>query len=196
MRPVPPLVQQPAKRVLHRAGGCREDVRLDRRQMNDVLADEPARNHEPLRIDLIQAEELFCEVSDRVTDVDPLFAFINMDVAEAVRLDDRQLLVLALAEVSVDHHRTVVARMHQFRRIAVLLHRANHALELPGCGRAAGEEEMPRDIDLQRRVRIFRDDILVIGEVQQPVIVPEDGFGSGSKNGDSRFGHSFNITGK
>ena len=46
MRPVPPLVQQPAERVLHRAGRRREDVRLDRRQVKDVLADEAARDHE------------------------------------------------------------------------------------------------------------------------------------------------------
>ena len=46
MRPVAPLVQQPAKRVLHRPGRRREDVRLHRRQVDDVLADEAARDHE------------------------------------------------------------------------------------------------------------------------------------------------------
>ena len=147
MRPVPALVQQSAERVLHRAGGCRKDVRLDGRQMDDVFADEPPRNHETLRIHLVQAEELFREIADGVTDVDPLFAFIDMDVAETVCLDDRQLLVFALAEVGVDDHCPVVTRVHQFGRIAILFHRSNDALELPGCRRAAGEEEVPRDID-------------------------------------------------
>ena len=54
--PVPVLVQQPAERVLHRAGRRREDVRLDRRQVDDVLADEPLRDHEALRVDLVEAE--------------------------------------------------------------------------------------------------------------------------------------------
>ena len=196
VRPVPPLVEQPAKRVLHRAGGCREDVRLHGGQMNDVLADEPAGNHEALRIDLVQAEEVFREIADGVADVDPLFAFVDMDVAEAVRLDDRQLLVFALAQVSVDDNGSVVARVHQVGRIAVLLHGPNHTLQLPGCGRAAREEEVPRDVDLQRGVGVFRDDVLIIGEVQKPVIVPEDGFGPGSQDGNASFGHSFNITGK
>ena len=53
--PVSPLVQQSAERVLHRARRRGEDVRLDGRQVNDVLADEPPRDHEPLRVNLIQA---------------------------------------------------------------------------------------------------------------------------------------------
>ena len=177
VRPVAALVQQPAERVLHRAGHRREDVRLDRRQMNDVLADEPARNHEPLRVHLVQAEEVLRQIADGVVDVDPLFAFVDVDVAQPVRLDDRELLVLALAQVRVDHDRPVVARVDQIRRVAVLLHGANHALELPGGGRAARKEEVPRDVDLQRGVGVFRDHVLVAGEVQQPVVVAEDGLG-------------------
>ena len=64
--PVPMLVQQPAERVLHRPGRGREDVRLHRRQVDDVLPDEALRDHEALRVDLVQARELLREVADRV----------------------------------------------------------------------------------------------------------------------------------
>ena len=113
VRPVPVLVQQPAERVLHRAGRRREDVRLHGRQVDDVLADEPPRDHEPVRVDLVQAEELLREVADRVPDRDPLLALVEVDVAQAVRLDDVELLVLALAEVRVDDDGAVVARVDQ-----------------------------------------------------------------------------------
>ncbi len=42
-----------------------------------------------------------------------LVAFVEVDVAQAVRLDDVELLVLALAEVRVDHDRAVVAGVDQ-----------------------------------------------------------------------------------
>ena len=45
------------------------------------------RNHEAVGVDLVQAEELLGEIADRVADVDPrLVAFVEVDVAEAVRL--------------------------------------------------------------------------------------------------------------
>ena len=59
---------------------------------------------------------MFGEIADRVADVDPrLVAFVEVDVPQPVRLDDRQLLVLALAEVRVDDDRAVVAGVDQRR---------------------------------------------------------------------------------
>ena len=107
--PVAVLVEQAAEGVLHRAGRGGEDVGLDRRQVDDVLADEPLRDQEALGVDLVQAEEFLRQVADRVADVDPLLAFVQVDVAQAVRLDDVELLVLALAEVGVDDDGAVVA---------------------------------------------------------------------------------------
>ncbi len=78
VRPVAVLVQKTAERVLHRAGSGREDVRLDRREVDDVLADEPLRDREALRIDLVEAEELLPQVTDRVTDVDPVLALVEV----------------------------------------------------------------------------------------------------------------------
>ena len=143
MRPVPMLVQQSAERILHRARHRGKDVGLHGRQMNDVLADEPARNHEPFRVHVVQAEKFLRQVANGVLDVDPLFSFVDVDIPQSVGFDDRKLLVLALAEVRVDHHRTVMARVNQVRRISVLLHRANHPFELPRRGRGGREKEVP-----------------------------------------------------
>ena len=54
MRPVAFVVQQAAESVLHRAGYGRENVSLDRRQMQDVLSKESLWNLESVRVDLIK----------------------------------------------------------------------------------------------------------------------------------------------
>ena len=66
-----------------------------------------------------EAGELLREIADRVTDIDPLFGLVDVNVAQPVRLDDVDLLVLALAEVGVDHDGAVVTRMNQARIVAV-----------------------------------------------------------------------------
>ena len=127
----------------------------------------------PARIDVVQAGELLREIADRVADVDPLFGLVDVDVPQPVRLDDVDLLVFALAEVRVDHDRAVVAGVDERRIVSVAFHRTDDALELPRRGRAAGEEKVPGDVDLERRVHTLRHDFLVTGEVEQGVIVPQ-----------------------
>ena len=91
-------------------------MRLDRRQVKDVFADEPPRNHETVAIHLIENQEPVGEVPDRVANVDPLLvAFVEVDVAQPVGLDHRELLVLAFAELGVDDDRPVVTRVNQYR---------------------------------------------------------------------------------
>ena len=108
-----------------------------------------------------------------------------------MRLDDVDLLVLALAEVRVDDDRAVVAGVNERRVVAVLLHRPDDALELPRGRRAAGEEEVPRDVDLERRVRVLREDVLVARQVHQRVVVPKNRGRRRAKDRDFRFGHVF-----
>ena len=55
----------------------------------------------------------FVQIPDRVADVDPLLGLVDVDVAQPVRLDDVDLLVLALPEVRVDDDRPVVAGVDQ-----------------------------------------------------------------------------------
>ncbi len=195
MGPVPVLVQQPAERVLHRACRRGEHVRLHRRQVDDVLPDEPLRDHESLRVHLVQAEELPGEVTDGLADVDPLLGLVDVDVPEPVRLDDVDLLVLAFAEVRIDHDRTIVAGMDEPRVVPVRLHRLDHAVELPGCRGAAGKEEMPGDVHLQGRIHRLRHDVLVPRQVHHCVVVPQHGGGGSAENGDSCLAHVFVVPG-
>ena len=109
----------------------------------------------PFGIDLVEAEELFCQVADRLADVDPLLAFVKMHVAQAVGLDHVELLVFALAEMGVDDDGAVVAGVDQLRVVAVAFHGADDAVELPGRGGAAGIEKMPGDVDLEGGIGVF-----------------------------------------
>ena len=61
--------------------------------MDDVFAHKAFGNVEPARIDLVEAQELVGQVAHCVADVQPLLALVQVDVAQAVRLHDGQLLV-------------------------------------------------------------------------------------------------------
>jgi len=177
VRPVTTFVEQAAKGVFHRARGSREDMRLHRGQVNDVLADEPFGNVESTRIDIVEHQELVGQISDRVAHIDPLFAFVQVNVAQVVGFHDVDLLVLTFAHVRINHHGAIVTGVHQVGIVSILLHRADHAFKLPGGGGAAGIEEMPGDVDLQRRIGILRNHILVASQIHQPMIVGQDGGG-------------------
>ncbi len=174
VRPMPLFVQQSAKRIFHRAGRRRENVRLDRRQVNDVLADESPGNVESARENLVEAEKLFRQIANRVADVNPLFAFVEMNVAQVVRLHDIELFILAFAQMRVDDDGTVMARVNQIRIVAVLFHRADDTFHLPRRRRTAGKEKVPRDIYFQRGVGLLINDLLIAGEIHQPMVISEN----------------------
>ena len=58
VRPVALSVQESAECVLHRASDGGEDVRLHRRQVDDVLAEEHLRDLEALRVDVVEGDHL------------------------------------------------------------------------------------------------------------------------------------------
>ena len=191
VRPMTAFVQEAAERILHRPGRRREHVRLDRGQVNDVLAEEPARNHEPVGVDLVQAQELLREVADRLPDVDPvLVAFVQVHVAQAVRLDDLHLLVLPLAQMRVDDDGAVVAGVDERGIESVPAHRPDDPFELPRRRRAARIEEVPGDVHLQRRVGVLGDDLLVSGQVEEPVVVGKHRRRARPEDRDCRSSHS------
>ncbi len=87
--------------------------------------------------------------------------------------------------MGVDDHGAVVAGVDPLRRVAVAEHRPDDAVELPRGGRAAGVEEVPGDVDLERGVDLRVDHLPVAGQVHQLVQVEEDGAGRGAENGDA-----------
>jgi len=187
VRPVPVLVEQAAEGVLHRPGRGGEDVRLDRRQVHDVRPQKAPRDREALGVDVVQHEELLRQIAHRLADVHPRLArLVDVHVAQPVRLDHPPLLVLALAEPGVDHHRPVVARVDPRPVVAVGEHGSNDAVELPRGRRARRKEEVPGDVDLERRVRLARHDRLVAGQVHELVVVGQHRLGRRPQHGDAR----------
>src|SRR5262249_701755 len=128
-------------------------------------------NVEALRVDVIQAEKAIGQVPHRVANMNPLFTLVEVDIAQTVSLDDVELLVLPLAQPGVDDDRPVVARVDQFLAVAIAGHGPYHPIELPRSGGAAGKEEVPRDVDLERGVGVLGQNLLVSGEVHQPMVV-------------------------
>lgn len=149
--PVAMFVEQAAEGVLHGAGHGGEHVRLDRRQMDDVLADKPLRNGKPVRVDLLETEKLVNEIAHGLSNGHPFNTrLVEVNVAQAMRLNHAELLVLALAEPGVDHDGSIVAHVDQIRIVPVALHRPDDTLQLPRRRRTAGVEEMPTDVHLER----------------------------------------------
>jgi len=111
-------------------------------------------------------------VNTCVADADPLLGLVDVDVAQAVRLDDVDLFVLAFAQMRIDDDGAIVAGVDQLWPVAVPLHGPHHTLELPWRRRRSREEEVPGDVDLERGVGVLRDNVLVSGEVHQLVVIP------------------------
>ena len=153
---MPVFVQQAAKGIFHGAGGGREYMGFNGRQVDDILPDKPLGNHEAIRVYLVQAEELISDIADGITYIDPGFiALVEMDVSEPMRLDNIQLLVFPLAEMGIDHDGAVMTGVDVGGGIPVLFHGPDYAIQLPGSGGAARIEEVPTDIDLQGSVSGF-----------------------------------------
>jgi hypothetical protein len=83
--------------------------------VHDVLADEPPGIMKPDGYTSFRQRNLRVRSPTGLADVDPLLALVDVDVAQPVRLDDVELLVLALAEMRVDDDGAVVARVQQGR---------------------------------------------------------------------------------
>ncbi len=92
-----------------------------------------------------------------------------------MRLDNGKLLVFPLAEMRIDDNRAVVTRVDEPTDLNPSRVMArDDGVELPGRRRRAREEEVPRDVDLERGLGVLGENILVPGKVHQLVIVPED----------------------
>src|SRR6266508_6099059 len=112
-----------------------------------------------------------------------------MNISQTMRFDDGQLLVFDLTQVRIDYDGSVVAGMKELRIVAVGLHGADDAIELPRSRRRTWEEEMPGYIDFERGIDVLRDDVLISRKVHQLVIVAQDRRGRCLENRDLRSCH-------
>ena len=80
-------------------------------------------------------------------------------------------------------------RVDQVGVVAVALHRADDAVELPRRRRRCRVEEVPGDVDLEPGVGVLVDHVLVAGEVHHAVVVLEDGLRRSANQCDFGFGH-------
>ena len=175
-----PVAQQAAERVLHRAGRRGEDVRLDRRQVDDVLADERLRDLDAIGEDLVEDEHLALRLV-----VDPDGVFIRqVDALEAVAVEDDLVLVLDLALVGIDDDGAVLDG-HDLV-IAVAKEGADYPFELPGGRRAGGVVVLPGDVDLESGLDVARQRLSRAGEMHGVSDVVENGGSAGIDDGDAR----------
>lgn len=185
MGPVAPFVEEAAEGIFHGAGCGGKYVGLHGGQVDDVFADQAPGNVESVGVDLIQAQESVRQIAHGIPNVDPFLAFIQVDIPQAVGVDDLDLFILPFAQPGIDDDRPVVAGVDQVPAIAVPCHGADHAFELPRGRGTAGVEKMPGNIDFQGGVELPVQDVLVPRQVQEPVVVFQDRLRSGFKYGDT-----------
>ena len=154
MGPVAPFVEEAAESVFHGPGRGGKHVGLDGGRWTMFLADQAPRNVKAVGIDLVQTQETVGEIAHRIADVDPFLAFVEVDIPQAVGIDNVDLLVLSLAQPGVDDDRSVVAgRMRSLRYPSFAMARIT-PFELPGGRGTAGVEEMPGNIHFQGGVEL------------------------------------------
>ena len=183
--PVALEAEESAEGVLHGAGHGGEDVGLEGRQVDDVLADQRLRYLEPFREDLVEDKQLALGL-----EVDPGNAGIGeVEALEAVLVQDHFVLVLDLAIVGVDDDGAVLGGQELL--VAVLAERTDYALELPGgCG-TGRVIALPGDVDLENGLDVTRQGVGVAGETHGVGDVVEHSGGAGVDDGDARPGRGW-----
>ena len=177
MRVVPPRVQQPAERVLHRAGRRRVDVALGRRQVNDVLAEEVVGNVDAFGEDALQHAHPRLRLVRNPLHVPVLEVVEDGDL---VALEDRNVVIEVFALERVGDDRLVLDA--DLIGEAVVRERANRALELPRRGVRAGKRKVPRDVVFEDRRLAGRERLVHAAERQQTIDVGENRVGRDAEN--------------
>ena len=171
VRPMAFLVEQAAEGVLHRAGDVRKDVRLHRRQMQDILAVKEFGNADPVSIYLIEDEKrLFRFVGDPFN-----VLLVGLGCLQAVFFLNERMPIVELPFLSVHNDGVVVRGDQVVVRVAIGEHCLRHAFELPGGRRAAGVPNLPGDVDLEERFVLLGQIVRVARQMHQPSIILQDG---------------------
>jgi hypothetical protein len=137
-------LSRPAERVLHRAGGGRVDVTLDRRQVHDVLADEEVGDLNPLGENFVEDAHARARAIGHPRHV---FWFEVELHRHVVRAKDRDVVVQVLAFERVGDDGLVLHAGELAEPFAA--QRADRALELPRRRVRGGERVVPRDVVLR-----------------------------------------------
>ncbi len=178
MGPVPLVVEQPAKRVLHRAGDGREDMGLDGWELNDVFVEEELRHLDAFGEDLVEHQERFL----RGVWHPWVFRLEQVRVLDLVLVGYVLVLVVALPDERIDHDSAVVCTDEVV--IAVLLECPDHALELPGRRRTGGIPRLPRDVDLQHGILVGGQRVLIASQAHHLTDIFQHRIRFGFEDGD------------
>src|SRR5579859_5481457 len=144
MRVMAPRVQQTTEGILHRAGGRRVDVALDRGKMDDIFAGEEVWNVDAFGENFVQHAH-----SGFRLDADPLHVaiFEVVEHGDAIASEDGHVPVQIFALECVRYDRFVLDAYQIIEAVGVQA--ADSALELPGSGVGGGEGKVPADVVLE-----------------------------------------------
>ena len=150
VRVVPDLPQQPAERVLHRAGHHRVTVCLHGRQVQDLRPGIHRRNLDAVGKDVVQLEQRALEAIDPPLDVRQ-----RRERDAVAGSTGSQRLFRQPSRGSV----TTVLFSIGIRRCAeaVREHLREHAVDLPRLRRARREVLRPGQVELDERVAVARE---------------------------------------
>jgi hypothetical protein len=185
VRPVPLVVEQTAESVLHRPGHGGKHMSLHGRQLDNIVADETPGNDKTFWVDPIQHQELAGQVADGLLDRDPLFSFVQVNVAQAVAIHHVKVAIFPLAFAGRNDDRAIVVGVKTGRVVSIRAESPHDPFQLPGGGTARREEIVPGDVHLQRGLASLVEGSPVPRQVHQPVVVVQDRFRSGLENRDS-----------
>ena len=158
--------EEPSEGVLHRSGGYCVDVALNRRQMNNVLAEEVVGDADASGIDAIQHQHLGFGLVGHPGHIPVLEVVENRDVVVA---EDGHVMVQVLTFEGVDHHRLVLHTTQVGE--ASLVQGQHRALQLPGRGVGAGHRVVPGDVVFENGGRFRVEGLAYLGQFQQPFVV-------------------------
>ncbi len=171
--------EQAAERVLHGAGGRGVDMALDRRQVQDVLAEEVVGDADAVREDVVEHVHLRLGAILHPAHVLVLEVVEDGDVVLA---EERDVVVEVLTLEGVGHHRLVLDAGDVF--VAGLLQGQDRPFELPRRRVGRRERVVPGDVVLEDGGGARVERRLHVGELGEPLDVVEDGGGLDLEDGD------------
>ena len=163
MRPVALMVQQPSERVFHRPGRHRVDMAFDRRQMDDIPADEKIRNPQVVAVDIAQGPHPGAGLERHPGHV--LVLEIEQDL-DPVGFEDGLVAVQILALEGVGDFGLILDADQVGE--AVPPQGQDRPFELPGRGVGRGKGEMPADVVLEDGRRPGFQTVRPVRQLKQP----------------------------